>query len=127
MKGKKKNKNSTTLSHTQSRMKSKRATLSIYGWVRMEKSEYIKTLQRINEQIARYLENWFTQLNPRQHLFELIGWRNKLTYSINIEEDLKAFKQSWDEYKLLYVGNLREFWETKWRIWNTKTLKSTKN
>lgn len=108
MKGKKKNKNSTTLSHTRARMKSKRATLSIYGWVRMKKSEYIKTLQRINEQIVKYLKNGFTELNPREHMFELIGWRNKLTYSINIEGDVKAFKKSWDEYKLQYVGELKE-------------------
>jgi hypothetical protein len=60
-------------------------------------------------------------------MFELIGRRNKLTYSINIEEDIKAFKRSWDEYKLQYVGNLREFLETKWRIWNTKTLQNMQN
>lgn len=127
MKSKEENKNSTTLSHTRPRMKSKRATLSIYGWVRMKKTEYIKTLQRINEQIVKYLEYGFTELNPKEHMFELIGWRNKLTYSINIEEDLKAFKRSWDEYKLQYVGNLREFLETKWRIWNTKTLQNMQN
>jgi hypothetical protein len=60
-------------------------------------------------------------------MFELIGRRNKLTYSINIEEDVKAFKRSWDEYRLQYVGNLREFLDTKWRIWNTKTLQNMKN
>jgi hypothetical protein len=60
-------------------------------------------------------------------MFELIGRRNKLTYSINIEEDIKAFKRSWDEYRLQYVGNLREFLDTKWRIWNTKTLQNMKN
>jgi len=127
MKGKKKNKDSTTLSHTRPRMKSKRATLSIYGRVRMKKSEYIKTMQRINEQIIKYLEYGFTELNPKEHMFELIGRRNKLTYSINIEEDVKAFKRSWDEYRLQYVGNLREFLETKWRIWNTKTLQNMQN
>jgi len=72
----------------------------------MKKSEYIKTMQRINEQIVKYLEYGFTELNPKEHMFELIGWRNKLTYSINIEEDIKAFKQSWDEYRLLYVKDL---------------------
>lgn len=90
----------------------------------MKKSEYIKTMQRINEQIVKYLENGFTELNPKEHMFELIGWRNLLTRKPDV---LKAFKESWDEYKLQYVGNLREFLETKWRIWDTKTSKSMKN
>lgn len=123
MKSEKENKDSTALSHTRPRTKSQRATLSIYGWS-MKKTEYIKTMQRINEQIAKYLENGFTELNPRQHMFELIGWRNLLTRK---PDKLKEFKKSRDEYKLQYVGNLREFLEIKGRIWNTKTSKNTMN
>lgn len=75
----------------------------------MRKKEYIDTLKRINEEIAKYLEYGYTPLNPKEHMFELIGWRNKLTYSINIEEDLKRFKKSGDMFKLCYISNLRDF------------------
>lgn len=79
----------------------------------MRKKEYTDTLKRINGEIAKYLEFGFTPLNPKQHLFELIGWRNKLTYTINAEEDLKRFKNSGDEYRLLYVWNLKDFIKNK--------------
>lgn len=81
----------------------------------MKDKEYIDALKRINEQIGKYLENWFTPLNPRQHLFELIGRRNKLTFSNNRKEDVKRLKKSGDVYKLLYVWNLKDLLSKKER------------
>jgi hypothetical protein len=74
-----------------------------------KKDRYIETLNRINEQIAYYMKEWFTPLNPREHLFELLGWRNYLSYWAWTEsERLKKFKQSNAEYTLLYMRNLKD-------------------
>lgn len=73
------------------------------------KNKYVETLQRINEQIVKYLQQWFTPLNPKEHLFELMGWRNYLTYWAWTEkEKLKKFKKSNAEYTLLYIENLKD-------------------
>lgn len=73
------------------------------------KNKYVETLQRINEQIVKYLQQWFTPLNPKEHLFELMWWRNYLTYWAWTEkEKLKKFKKSNAEYTLLYIENLKD-------------------
>lgn len=79
----------------------------------MRKEEYIDTMRRINWEIAKYLEYGFTPLNPKKNMFKLIGWRNLLTYSTNIEEDLKRFKKRGDEFNLCYISNLKDFIKNK--------------
>ena len=71
------------------------------------KNKYIEALKRINEQIATYIQQWETPLNPKQHLFELCWWRNYLVYWTGTEkEKYDKRKKSWDEYRLLYVKDL---------------------
>lgn len=77
----------------------------------MKKDKYIETLQRINEQIVKYLQQWFTPLNPKQHLFELLGWRNYLSYGSGTKkEKLDKRKKSNAEYTLLYIWNLADLY-----------------